>query len=122
MPDRPLVIEAVSVEAIGPGERFGRRRRARRAEAHDAVADERVRMYCDADEHDAGWRDAGLFVRERLRAGAAHRRPGDHRRGQRHHGGRARLAGAGDGAPARSSCSACARASRATPSAPRPTR
>ena len=51
-----------------------------------------------------------------------HRRPGDHCRGQRHHGGRARLAGAGVERPARWSCSARVRASRAMPSAPRPTR
>ena len=70
MPDRQLVIEAVSVEAIGPGERSADADAAQPAEAHDAAADERIRMYCEADEHDAGWRDAGLFVRERLRAGA----------------------------------------------------
>jgi len=70
MPDRALVIEAVSVEAIGPGER------APEAAAHAAAPDraivpeERVRMYCDADESPAGWREAGLVRRESLPAGA----------------------------------------------------
>ncbi|MGL6109838.1 MAG: hydantoinase/oxoprolinase family protein, partial [Rubrivivax sp.] len=70
MPDRPLVIEAVSIEAVGPGERSAADPAPHQAAAHDAAADERVRMYCEADEQDAGWRDAGLFLRERLRAGA----------------------------------------------------
>ncbi|MCP5271171.1 MAG: hydantoinase B/oxoprolinase family protein [Burkholderiaceae bacterium] len=64
MPDRPLVIEAVSVEAVAPGE------------AHDAVAVgtapepyvpepvTRVRMHCGQ------WFDAALHVRERLQPGA----------------------------------------------------
>ena len=67
MPDRSLVIEAVSVEAVGPGERFDeaserserRRRRTRPDAARDACA-----CYFD------GWHDAGLFVRESLQAGA----------------------------------------------------
>ncbi len=70
MPDRPLVIEAVSVEAIGPGERAPERSVQADAAAHAAVADERVRMYCEADEADAGWREAGLFLRDALRSGA----------------------------------------------------
>jgi 5-oxoprolinase (ATP-hydrolysing) len=64
MPGRPLVIEAVSVEAVGAGESFD----TSRAEAEPAVyvptADAAVRM------HSGAWRDAGLFVRESLRAGA----------------------------------------------------
>ena len=67
MPDRPLVIEAVSVEAIAPGEASADGELPAEAEAHDAVADERVRMY---DEDAADWCDAGLYRRERLRAGA----------------------------------------------------
>ncbi len=67
MPERPLVIEAVSVEAIAPGEPSDDGGAPAEAAVHDAVADERVRMY---DEDDAGWCDAGLYLRERLRAGA----------------------------------------------------
>ena len=67
MPDRPLVIEAVSVEAIAPGEPSDDGDAPAEVAAHEAVADERVRMY---DEDAAGWCDAGLYRRERLRAGA----------------------------------------------------
>ncbi len=70
MPDRPLVIEAVSVEAIGPGERSAAAPAAAAAPALEAVADERVRMYCEADEQPAGWRDAGLYPRDALLPGA----------------------------------------------------
>ncbi|MGL6111215.1 MAG: hydantoinase B/oxoprolinase family protein, partial [Rubrivivax sp.] len=56
--------------AVGPGERSAADPAPDQATAHDAAADERVRMYCEADEQDAGWRDAGLYLRERLRAGA----------------------------------------------------
>jgi len=70
MPDRPLVIEAVSVEAIGPGERAPERGAQAEAAARVAAADERVRMYCEADEAEAGWREAGLFLRESLHSGA----------------------------------------------------
>ena len=92
MPDRALVIEAVSVEAVAR-RRALRRRGAAAApspapHARGAARDAGVRMYCER------WRDAGLYVRESLRAGATDRRPGDHRRAQCHHRGRARLAGA----------------------------
>ena len=70
MPDRPLVIEAVSVEAVGPGERAPERAVQADATARAAMADERVRMYCEADEADAGWREAGLFLRDALQPGA----------------------------------------------------
>jgi 5-oxoprolinase (ATP-hydrolysing) len=66
MPGRALVIEAVSVEAVAAGERRptrrSRPRRSAPACAPSPIA--RVRM------HAAGWLDAGLFVRESLRAGA----------------------------------------------------
>jgi 5-oxoprolinase (ATP-hydrolysing) len=64
MPGRPLVIEAVSVEAVAAGE----------GHVSDAVADApvhapepatRVRMHCGQ------WHDAALHLREQLRAGAA---------------------------------------------------
>ena len=67
MPDRPLVIDAVSVEAIAPGESSDDAAAPAEAASHEAAADERVRMY---DEDAAGWGDAGLYRRERLRAGA----------------------------------------------------
>ena len=70
MPDRPLVIDAVSVEAIGPGERSEPDTPQADAPAHAALPGERVRMYCEADEQPAGWREAGLYPREALPAGA----------------------------------------------------
>jgi len=70
MPDRPLVIEAVSVEAVGAGERSAPDAASGEASAHAARPDERVSMYCEADERPAGWREAGLFRRESLQPGA----------------------------------------------------
>ena len=90
MPDRVLVIEAVSVEAVGAGERFDDRGRRRRAAAHRAAA----RRHACACTATAGC-DAGLFVRESLRRRRLDRRPGHRRREERHHRGRARLAGRG---------------------------
>jgi len=71
MPDRPLVIEAVSVEAIGPGERAPKAAAQAEAAASAAAPAERVRMYCEADESPAGWREAALYLHEALPAGAA---------------------------------------------------
>jgi len=64
MPGRALVIEAVSVEAVGAGERFDSVAAIGDAPASTPQADARVRMYSD------GWLDAGLYVRESLSAGA----------------------------------------------------
>jgi 5-oxoprolinase (ATP-hydrolysing) len=64
MPDRPLIIEAVSVEAVGAGERFDPPASGAEPAPHRPEPDARVRM------HSGGWLDAGLFVRESLRAGA----------------------------------------------------
>jgi 5-oxoprolinase (ATP-hydrolysing) len=64
MPGRSLVIEAVSVEAVGAGERFDEGLRGEEPGAYVPAADAQVRMFADA------WLDAGLFVRESLRAGA----------------------------------------------------
>ena len=74
MQGRPLVIEAVSVEAVGAGERqaaaaFGDAAQPDAAQPyaaqpHAATADAQVRM------HSGAWLDAGLFVRASLRAGA----------------------------------------------------
>ena len=70
MPDRPLVIEAVSVEAIGPGERAPVAAAQSDTAAGTATPAERVRMYCEADEAPAGWRDAALYLHDALPAGA----------------------------------------------------
>ncbi len=65
MPGRSLVIEAVSVEAVGAGERHADAQRASEPAAHVPPPHTRVRM------HSGQWHEAGLFVRERLEAGAA---------------------------------------------------
>ena len=70
MPDRPLVIEAVSVEAIGPGERSGDEAVPTQRAAVAVAPDELVQMYCEADTQPAGWRAAGLYRREKLPDGA----------------------------------------------------
>ncbi len=64
MPDRLLVIEAVSVEAVGAGERFDTAAAGTEPVAHVPAPDARVRM------HSGAWLDAGLYVRETLQAGA----------------------------------------------------
>jgi 5-oxoprolinase (ATP-hydrolysing) len=64
MPDRALVIEAVSVEAVGAGERQVDATAAPEPAAHRPQPDATVRM------HAGGWLDAGLFVRESLAPGA----------------------------------------------------
>lgn len=64
MPGRSLVIEAVSVEAVGAGETFDTAPDGDPATPHTPQADAMVRM------HSGGWLDAGLFVRESLRTGA----------------------------------------------------
>jgi 5-oxoprolinase (ATP-hydrolysing) len=66
MPGRELVIEAVSVEAVGAGERHVSDDSAALVPAvsYTPTPTATVRM------HSGGWLDAGLFVREQLRAGA----------------------------------------------------
>jgi 5-oxoprolinase (ATP-hydrolysing) len=64
MPDRGLVIEAVSVEAVGAGERFGVAASDDEPAPTTPVPDASVRM------HSGRWLDAGLYVREALQAGA----------------------------------------------------
>ena len=78
MPDKALVIEAVSVEAVGAGESTALGAAAAQAparlgspETHRPRAEANVRMFCQADEAPAGWRDAQLFARDALQAGAA---------------------------------------------------
>lgn len=64
MQGRMLVIEAVSVEAVGAGERFDVAARGDEPSAYAPQPDAVVRM------HSGAWLEAGLFVRESLRAGA----------------------------------------------------
>ncbi|MBZ8141473.1 5-oxoprolinase [Rubrivivax gelatinosus] len=64
MPGRALVVEAVSVEAVAAGERFDEAAAAAEPAAFVPEAAARVRVYS------GGWQDAGLYVREDLRAGA----------------------------------------------------
>ena len=64
MQGRPIVIEAASVEAIGPGEQHVAPLEAE-ALAHQPQADAQVRMFSGGH-----WHDAALFVRESLNAGA----------------------------------------------------
>jgi 5-oxoprolinase (ATP-hydrolysing) len=71
MPGRGLVIEAVSVEAIGAGERVDAPPRSMAGEAHHPAPAHLVRMHCALDDGPGeGWRDAALHLREDLKAGA----------------------------------------------------
>ncbi|MBC7995505.1 MAG: hydantoinase B/oxoprolinase family protein, partial [Rhizobacter sp.] len=70
MPDRALVIEAVSIEAIGEGERPVAAASRGAATEHRATPSAPAQMYCQADAQAAGWRAAGLYVRESLQPGA----------------------------------------------------
>ncbi len=64
MPGRALVIEAVSVEAVGPGEPHAAAAVAAEPPPSRPLPDATVRM------HDGRWVEAGLFVRETLAPGA----------------------------------------------------
>ena len=64
MPGRPLVIEAVSVEALGEGERFDQRAAGDAGPTHRPVPHATVAMYAD------GWVDAALHLQADLRPGA----------------------------------------------------
>jgi 5-oxoprolinase (ATP-hydrolysing) len=70
MPGRVLVVEAVSAEAIGPGERRDEAAAGGLPAVHEPPAVERVRMYAEHDDGQASWVDAGLWVREQLAPGA----------------------------------------------------
>ncbi|MDR7296961.1 5-oxoprolinase (ATP-hydrolyzing) [Pelomonas aquatica] len=71
MPDRPLVIEAVSVEALAAGAELAPRPQPAPVPRHQPLPLERVRMYCLADGQPAGWREAELHQRELLAPGAS---------------------------------------------------
>jgi 5-oxoprolinase (ATP-hydrolysing) len=64
MSERPLEIEAVSVEAVGAGQRHAAPSDDQTASAHQPRPHAAVRMHCQR------WLDAGLFVRESLAPGA----------------------------------------------------
>ena len=64
MEGRPLVIGAVSVEAVGAGERHDGASAEAEPAPHRPEPAARVRV------HAGQWHEAGLFVRERLKAGA----------------------------------------------------
>ena len=70
MAARGLVIEAVSVEAVGAGERFDAVAAGAQPPQHRPEPIANVFMHCDADDAPAGWRAAGLYQRELLAAGA----------------------------------------------------
>jgi 5-oxoprolinase (ATP-hydrolysing) len=63
MPGRRLLIESVSVEAVGPGEALAERELA--VDDHDAAPHAQLRIYGDE-----GWQQASLFRREDLQPGA----------------------------------------------------
>ncbi|MDP9969444.1 5-oxoprolinase (ATP-hydrolyzing) [Variovorax paradoxus] len=71
MAERALVIEAVTVEAVGTGERAAPVAAQADAASHAPEPLAAVRMYCEADEKAAGWRDAALFDEAALKPGAS---------------------------------------------------
>ncbi|MCP5283322.1 MAG: hydantoinase B/oxoprolinase family protein [Burkholderiaceae bacterium] len=64
MPGRPLVIEAVSVEAVAVGAAYDAAAAGGTAALHAPTPETRVRMHCGR------WFDAALHVREQLQPGA----------------------------------------------------
>jgi len=70
MPDRSLIIEVVSVESIGTGERPHALADVREGRHHVPAPLDTIRMYCQADDQPAGWRDASLYRVEQLERGA----------------------------------------------------
>jgi 5-oxoprolinase (ATP-hydrolysing) len=71
MAERALVIEAVTVEAVGAGERAAPPAAQAGIASHAPEPLAAVRMYCEADENAAGWRDAALFDEAALQPGAS---------------------------------------------------
>jgi 5-oxoprolinase (ATP-hydrolysing) len=71
MAERALVIEAVTVEAVGAGERAAPPAAQAGIASHAPEPLAAVRMYCEADENAAGWRDAALFDEAALKPGAS---------------------------------------------------
>ena len=71
MAERALVIEAVTVEAVGAGERAAPPAAQADTAPHAPEPLAAVRMYCEADEEAAGWRNAALFDEAALKPGAS---------------------------------------------------
>ena len=94
MRDKPVTVEAVSVELTGASEPVtedrppGRRAAAGPTGPAGPTAECRARVFTGG-----GWAEVGLYRRPDLCPGRLRRRARDHCRGQRHDGGRARLAG-----------------------------
>jgi 5-oxoprolinase (ATP-hydrolysing) len=70
MPDKPLVIEAVSVEAIAPGEALAAQARTPTHIAHTPEPLEHVQMYCSAGDASAQWHRCKLYLSAVLQPGA----------------------------------------------------
>lgn len=70
MPDRALMIESASVEAISEGERPASAVAEGSVPVFDAVPETTVQMHCLGDDASQGWRAAGLYIRENLAVGA----------------------------------------------------
>ncbi|MEA3132700.1 MAG: hypothetical protein QOG17_546, partial [Gammaproteobacteria bacterium] len=70
MPQLRLVIEAVAVECVARGEPQPSDSANGTAPAYEPAHGE-ISMYCLADHEPAGWRAAGLYVRDTLQAGAS---------------------------------------------------
>ncbi|HEX5686479.1 MAG TPA: hydantoinase B/oxoprolinase family protein [Ideonella sp.] len=70
MEGRPLVIEAVSVEATGASDEQLEVVAAARAEAYSPQPVDTVRMYAEGADGAEAWHDAGLFLRDSLQSGA----------------------------------------------------
>ncbi|MDP9088902.1 MAG: hydantoinase B/oxoprolinase family protein [Pseudomonadota bacterium] len=70
LPQQSLIIEAVSVECIAAGADSPAVGATDAASAYEPAADAQISMYCLADTHAAGWRDARLYRAEALRPGA----------------------------------------------------
>jgi len=70
MPDRMLVIEAVSVEAIAPGERTAAVVSEAEVPAFTPAPVRQVQMHCESDTGAAAWQPADLYVGESLAPGA----------------------------------------------------
>ncbi len=70
LPHESLIIEAVSVESIAAGADSPLVAPTDGECAHEPAADAKISMYCLADTHCAGWREARLYRAEALRPGA----------------------------------------------------
>lgn len=70
MEGRPLVIEAVSVEATGASDEQLEAVATGAADAYEPKPVDTVRMYAEGADGAEAWHDAGLFLRDNLQPGA----------------------------------------------------